>query len=194
MTTPHYLTISDHADGRQRIGWPHPADCPDGKEECDIYRRTEHIGLQGMADFCQGLTAGRYLIVCSGDDSLALVDEQGQVLPNVPIRVEPYSDSDPTPSADQVLAVAAYEVIREVLDGIAELVVEDSEMALSLFEEIRMAQITDDELRAVRPRNILFNSYVGAPAAYTKPIARLLELLGVPVPAPDATPASKTPD
>ena len=81
-TAPHTLTVAYAPEGRI-TSWDHPDNCPDG-ENCDILRRTRRMGLHDMTDLGEGQPAGTYLLGLWHFHGLVLVDNDGNVLPDVP--------------------------------------------------------------------------------------------------------------
>jgi len=157
---PHFLTVTE-ADGERSVDWTHPDDCPDG-EHCDIARRTHRMRREELFELADGRPVGRYLLGRCGFHGLVLVDEQGNVLPDVMEALNP---------AAQAAREIAVKVIRDLAEGICE----GTERLQELGEIIRRAEVLDHwEGAANDAITAIIDENLASMRAYTGPIDRLL--------------------
>ncbi|MFB7359694.1 hypothetical protein [Streptomyces gardneri] len=74
----HTFIVTTTPEGRGS-DWPHPADCPDGKN-CDFIRRASRMGIERMADLGENRPDGTYNLARFGFHSLCLIGDDGHIL------------------------------------------------------------------------------------------------------------------
>ncbi|SHL74214.1 hypothetical protein [Streptomyces yunnanensis] len=79
----HTMTITTIPDGRD-LDWSHPDNCPQPEDRCEFVRRMRRMG-HDIADLAEGRPDGVYRLGGFGFHSLCLVDDEGRMLPEVPV-------------------------------------------------------------------------------------------------------------
>lgn len=79
-TVPHPYIVTTIPNG-QDIDWTHPEACTFG-EACDILRRIDRC-RGDMAALAEGRPDGSYRLGRFGFHGIVLIDEQGEILPDV---------------------------------------------------------------------------------------------------------------
>ena len=159
---PHTITVSINPDGDREYDWPHPATCPDG-DTCNIQFRIRRAGTDYMSELMEGRPVGVYRLGRIGFYGLCLIDDNGQILPDVTEAL--------SPAAQAARQIAAY-----VITELAEAICDDTERLVELSETIRRGQTMDQwEHAANEAVDTIIREHLGTMRAFADPIRPLLK-------------------